>query len=324
MLQLKHISKHYGSKTVADDITLEVENGRILAILGRSGCGKSTLLKITAGLVEPDGGEVWINGSNVTRTPPERRRISLVFQDYALLPHLNALENVAFGLKMQGVCRVEAQLKAQTMLAEVGLADEAHRRTDSLSGGEQQRVALARALVTDPQLMLLDEPFSSLDTGLRQQLRQLAANHIRHRNIPAVLVTHDPEEAFALADQIALMHNGKIIQLAPPEVLVAAPADARAARLMGATNVNDTRYIPRQAIHFNHPQGQNAKITDYIRLPDRSLLSLIHPQHGEVRLHLDPTETDGLNLLPGSEWPLWIDARKIVWFQEDIFQRKVW
>lgn len=317
MLQLKHINKHYGSKTVADNITLEVAKGHILAILGRSGCGKSTLLKITAGLIEPDSGEVWINGSNLTRTPPEHRRISLVFQDYALLPHLNALQNVAFGLKMQGVHQAEARQKAQAMLTEVGLADEAQRRTHSLSGGEQQRVALARALVTDPKLMLLDEPFSSLDTGLRQQLRQLTANHIRHRNIPAVLVTHDPEEAFALADQIALMHNGRIIQLAAPGALIAAPSDARAARLIGADNVNDTRYIPRQAIHFNHPQGQNAKITAHTRLPDRSLLTLIHPQHGEIQLHLDPSETHNLNLQPGSEWPLWVNARKIVWFQQD-------
>lgn len=316
MLQLKHIYKHYGSKTVADDITLQVESGQILAILGRSGCGKSTLLKITAGLVQPDSGEVWINSKNVTRTPPERRHVSLVFQDYALLPHLNALQNIAFGLKMQGISQAEAHPKAHAMLTEVGLADEAQRRTDSLSGGEQQRVALARALVTDPHLMLLDEPFSSLDTVLRQQLRQLTANHIRHRNIPAVLVTHDPEEAFALADQIALMHNGRILQLAPPQTLINAPVNARAARLIGAANVNDIRYIPHHAIHFNHPQGQNAKITTHTHLPDRILLTLIHPQHGEIQLHLDPAETDGLNLQPGSDWPLWVDARKIVWFQQ--------
>lgn len=317
MLQLKHINKHYGSKTVADDITLQVENGQILAILGRSGCGKSTLLKITAGLVQPDSGEVWLNNQNITQTPPEHRHISLVFQDYALLPHLSVIQNVAFGLKMQGIHQAEAHQKAQAMLTEVGLADEAQRRTHSLSGGEQQRVALARALVTDPKLMLLDEPFSSLDTGLRQQLRQLTANHIRHRNIPALLVTHDPEEAFALADQIALMHQGSIIQLAPPQTLISTPADARAARLIGATNVNDIRYIPQHAIHFNHPQGQNAKITAHTRLPDRSLLTLIHPQHGEIQLHLDPAETSSLNLHPGSEWQLWVNARKIVWFQQD-------
>lgn len=314
MLQLKNINKRYGSKTVADNISFEVGNGMLLAVLGRSGCGKSTLLKIAAGLVEPDGGEIWINGENRTRTPPERRHISLVFQDYALLPHLTVLQNVAFGLKMRGIGKTETQRRAEAMLAEVGLADEAGRLPESLSGGEQQRVALARALVTEPQLMLLDEPFSSLDTALRSQLRNLAAENIRRRNIPAVMVTHDPEEAFALADRIALMHNGKIIQLADPDTLIAAPADARAARLIGAENVTDTRYIPQQALCFNHPQGAAGKILSHTRLPDRSLITLAHPQYGEIRLYLDPAEYGGPNLQPGSEWPLKIDESQVVRF----------
>ncbi|WP_373795715.1 ABC transporter ATP-binding protein [Neisseria dentiae] len=314
MLQLKHINKRYGGKTVADDISLEVNDGMLLAVLGRSGCGKSTLLKIAAGLVEPDSGEVWINGENRTRVPPERRHISLVFQDYALLPHLNVLQNVAFGLKMRGVGTTEAQRRAEAMLAEVGLADEAERRPESLSGGEQQRVALARALVTEPQLMLLDEPFSSLDTGLRSQLRQLTAENIRRRNIPAVMVTHDPEEAFALAGRIALMHNGRIIQLAEPDMLIAAPADARAARLIGAENVSNERYIPQQALCFNHPHGAASKIVSHTRLPDRSLITLRHPQHGDIRLYLDPAQSGNLNLQPGSEWPLGVDESQVVRF----------
>lgn len=314
MLQLKHINKRYGGKTVADDISLEVNDGMLLAVLGRSGCGKSTLLKIAAGLVEPDSGEVWITGENRTRIPPEHRHISLVFQDYALLPHLNVLQNVAFGLKMRGIGKAEAQRHAEAMLVEVGLADEAERRPENLSGGEQQRVALARALVTEPQLMLLDEPFSSLDTGLRGQLRQLAVENIRRRNIPAVMVTHDPEEAFALADRIALMHNGRIIQSATPDELIAAPADARAARLIGAENVNNERYIPQQALCFNHPHGAVSKIVSHTRLPDRSLITLRHPQHGDIRLYLDPAQSGNLNLQPGSEWPLGVDESRVVRF----------
>lgn len=314
MLQLKHIHKHYGEKTVADDINLEVGDGELLAILGRSGCGKSTLLKIIAGLVQADSGEVWINGADHTQRPPEQRGISLVFQDYALLPHLNTLQNVAFGLKMQGIGRKESYPKAMEMLAEVGLGNEAQRRVESLSGGEQQRVALARALVTDPQLMLLDESFSSLDTGLRHHLRQFTADHIRRRNIPAVMVTHDPEEAFTLADHIALMDDGKILQTATPDALINRPVNARAARLIGAYNVNDTHYIPQQALHFNQAGGTICTVTQFSRLPDHNLLGMQHPQYGEILLLPDPAQTEGLDLQTGSRWPLRIDEDKIVWF----------
>ena len=186
MLELIGIYKAFGSKTVADNISLSVADGKLLAVLGPSGCGKSTLLNIAAGLVAADSGEVWIGGENRSRMPPERRRVALMFQDYALLPHLNVWQNVAFGLKMQGVGKQEARRRAEAALAEVGLAAELGRRTDALSGGEQQRVALARALVVQPQLLLLDEPFSSLDTGLRRQLREQALAQIRRQNIPAV------------------------------------------------------------------------------------------------------------------------------------------
>ena len=147
MLALKHIRKAFAGKTVADNISLTVAEGKLLAVLGPSGCGKSTLLNIAAGLVAADGGEVWIGGENRSRMPPERRRVALMFQDYALLPHLNVWQNVAFGLKMQGVGKHEARRRAEAALAEVGLAAELGRRIDALSGGEQQRVALARALV---------------------------------------------------------------------------------------------------------------------------------------------------------------------------------
>ena len=212
MLALKHIRKAFAGKTVADNISLSVADGKLLAVLGPSGCGKSTLLNIAAGLVAADSGEVWIGGENRSRMPPERRRVALMFQDYALLPHLNVWQNVAFGLKMQGVDKHEARRRAEAALAEVGLAAELGRRIDALSGGEQQRVALARALAVQPQLLLLDEPFSSLDTGLRRQLREQTLAQIRRQHIPAVLVTHDPEEALALADHLALMQGGRIVQ----------------------------------------------------------------------------------------------------------------
>jgi len=187
MLQLKNIDKSFGTKQVAQNISLSVEGGGVLAVLGKSGCGKSTLLKIIAGLTRANGGEVWLNGRDITLMPSEKRNISLMFQDYALFPHLNAWQNAAFGLKMRKVPRKEAEQRARQALDEVGLGGEAERSVDSLSGGEQQRLALARALVTQPDLLLLDEAFSSLDTHLRHHLRTLTAERIRSQNIPAIL-----------------------------------------------------------------------------------------------------------------------------------------
>lgn len=315
MLKLNHIYKCFGDKTVAHDISLSVADGKLLAILGPSGCGKSTLLNIAAGLVAQDAGEVWIGGENRSRTPPERRRVALMFQDYALLPHLNAWQNVAFGLRMQGMAKSEAQSRAEAALAAVGLAAESSRKVEALSGGERQRVALARALAVQPQLLLLDEPFSSLDTGMRQQLRTQTLAQIRAQNIPAVLVTHDPEEAFALADHLALMQGGRIVQYGTPDEVLQRPADAWAARLIGAENVNGQRYIPQQALHFNHPQGEPGRLTALLRQPEYCRLTLAHPQHGEVVLNLGWHEAAGLALAEGSEWPLRVDDAQIVWFQ---------
>lgn len=233
MLQLKNINKRFGSKTVAQDINLNVEAGKILAVLGRSGCGKSTLLKTIVGLVHPDSGEVWLNGDNITDMPSEKRNISLMFQDYALLPHLTALDNVGFGLKMRRLPKAEIEEQSMQALRDIGLEHEAQRKPESLSGGEQQRLALARALITRPSLLLLDEAFSSLDTHLRHHLRTLTAERIRSQNIPAILVTHSAEEACTMADTIAIMHEGRILQHGTPETLIRRPINAQAALLLG-------------------------------------------------------------------------------------------
>ncbi|UOO81978.1 ABC transporter ATP-binding protein [Uruburuella testudinis] len=314
MLELKHIHKTFGAKTVADDISLTVADGSLTAILGPSGCGKSTLLNIAAGLVPPDSGEVWIGGENRTDTAAEKRQVALMFQDYALLPHLNVWQNVAFGLKMRGTGAAEARRRAETALAAVGLAAESGRRVDALSGGEQQRVALARALVVQPQLLLLDEPFSSLDTGLRQQLRGQTLAQVRAQNIPAVLVTHDPEEAFALADHLMLMQGGRMVQYGAPDALLQRPADAWAARLMGAINVEDARYIPQQALQFAHPQGQASRVVQSLALPDACRLRVLHPQHGEITLNLGWNEAAGRDIGAGSIWPVRVDEAQIVYF----------
>ncbi len=212
MLALKHIRKAFAGKTVADNISLSVADGKLLAVLGPSGCGKSTSLNIAAGLAAADSGEVWIGGENRSRMPPERRRVALMFQDYALLPHLNVWQNVAFGLKMQGVDKHEARRRAEAALAEVGLAAELGRRIDALSGGEQHARGAGARFGGAAATAFTRRAFSSLDTGLRRQLREQTLAQIRRQHIPAVLVTHDPEEALALADHLALMQGGRIVQ----------------------------------------------------------------------------------------------------------------
>jgi hypothetical protein len=207
MLQLKNINKRFGSKTVAQDINLNVEAGEILAVLGRSGCGKSTLLKTIAGLVRPDSGEVWLNGDNITDMPSEKRNISLMFQDYALLPHLSALDNVGFGLKMRRLPKAEIEEQSMQALRDIGLEHEAQRKPESLSGGEQQRLSLARALLHKPQILFLDEATNQLDDESALMLMQTLKQHLPDTLV--IGISHQPKIQ-ALFDS-SLNLNEKII-----------------------------------------------------------------------------------------------------------------
>ena len=312
MLQLKNINKRFGSKTVAQDINLNVEAGEILAVLGRSGCGKSTLLKTIVGLVRPDSGEVWLNGDNITDMPSEKRNISLMFQDYALLPHLSALDNVGFGLKMRRLPKAEIEKQSMQALRDIGLEHEAQRKPESLSGGEQQRLALARALITRPSLLLLDEAFSSLDTHLRHHLRTLTAERIRSQNIPAILVTHSAEEACTMADTIAIMHEGRILQHGTPETLIRRPVNAQAALLLGLANTDDTRYIPQHAIRFD-PNGTAVRISEAVPLAEGTRLTLVHPQYGDL-IWYPHTDQNTDKPPTGQEIRISVDESQIVWF----------
>ncbi|UBQ57216.1 ABC transporter ATP-binding protein [Alysiella filiformis] len=306
MLQLHHIHKTYRQHTVCHNINLTVQQGELLAILGKSGSGKSTLLNVIAGLVSADSGDVFINQIRHTHTPPERREIAMMFQDFALLPHLNVWQNVAFGLKMRGVPAQQARTLAENRLAEVGLHNHAERTINQLSGGEQQRVALARALVVEPKVLLLDEPFSSLDTHLRQQLQQQIRQLVKQRHIPAVLVSHDPAEACLMADQIALLHSGSLIQHGTPQALCAQPINAAAARLLGCLNVRDTHYVPPTAIHLG--QGEPCTLIQSARQPHGWLLVLQHPIWGEISTLSDQAP-------PNQHIAVQIDETQIVHFQ---------
>ena len=210
MLELRHISKQWDHRPLLADVSLRVPAGETVALLGASGSGKSTLLKIAAGLEAPDAGTVWFDGVDITALAPERRGFALMFQDFALFPHLNVADNVAFGLIEQRVGKTQARERAREMLQRFGLGERASARVWTLSGGEQQRVALARALITQPRALLLDEPFSALDATLRDQLRAEFRERIREAGMAAMLVTHDEAEARAMAQHAWGVQDGAL------------------------------------------------------------------------------------------------------------------
>jgi len=213
MLELRDIAKQWDHRPLLDGIHLQVQSGETVALLGASGSGKSTLLKIVAGLDAPERGSVWFDGKDITHRPPERRGFALMFQDFALFPHLNVQDNVAFGLREQSVGKAAAREQARELLARFGLAAHATARVWTLSGGEQQRVALARALITRPRVLLLDEPFSALDASLREQLRTEFRDRIQTAGMSAIVVTHDEHEARAMAQHAWGVQGGRLVAL---------------------------------------------------------------------------------------------------------------
>lgn len=210
MLELRDISKQWDHRPLLAGVNLRVPAGETVALLGASGSGKSTLLKIAAGLEAPDAGSVWFDGVDITALPPEQRGFALMFQDFALFPHLNVADNVAFGLVEQRVRKTEARARARALLQRFGLGTHADSRVWTLSGGEQQRVALARALITQPRALLLDEPFSALDATLREQLRSEFRERILEAGMAAILVTHDEAEARAMAQRAWGVKDGAL------------------------------------------------------------------------------------------------------------------
>ena len=213
MLEMRNLHKRFNERIVADGVNLSVAAGEVVALLGPSGSGKSTLLKIVAGLETADQGSVWFGGQDVTQLPPERRGFALMFQDFALFPHLNVLDNVAFGLVEQRIPKTAARARARDLLERFGLGNHAAAKVWLLSGGEQQRVALARALITAPRALLLDEPFSALDAELRVSLRAEFSQRIQDAGMATLLVTHDESEARAMAQSGVRLTEGRLTTL---------------------------------------------------------------------------------------------------------------
>jgi len=233
MLELRQIRLAFGNLEVLRGIDLTVEDGEVLALLGPSGSGKSTLLRVVAGLQRPDAGTVLWNGQDLTRVPPHRRNFGFMFQDFALFPHRSVGENVAFGLRMRHMDRGEIESRVREVLKWVGLSEFQHRPVTNLSGGEQQRVALARSLAPEPQLLMLDEPLGSLDRVLRERLALELRGLLSDPAITGLYVTHDQEEAFTVADRVAIMNEGRIVQAGSPADLWLRPESEWVARFLG-------------------------------------------------------------------------------------------
>ncbi|MDP3177438.1 MAG: ABC transporter ATP-binding protein, partial [Spirochaetaceae bacterium] len=245
MLELRGIAKVWPRLTVRAELTLgEVET---VSILGPSGCGKSTLLRIVAGLERPDEGRVLLDGADLTAVSPERRGIGMVFQDFALFPHMSAQANIEYGPRIRGRPRAVRERLARALAASLGIEALLDRSPSTLSGGEQQRVALARTLAASPRIVLLDEPLSSLDYGLRRRLRSEIAARVREAGAASLHVTHDVEEAFAVADRVVLMREGSIVSQGSPEELYSAPRDAWTASFLGLGPVIPVSRIVRES-----------------------------------------------------------------------------
>jgi multiple sugar transport system ATP-binding protein len=237
-LSLKGISKNFGGRTILHNLDLNVGDGECVALLGPSGCGKSTALRLIAGLDQPDSGSISINGAEMNNVPAEDRRIGMVFQSYALFPHLSVRENLELGLRMRGSHGAARDQRIKTILEVLQLSHQAHQRPAQLSGGQRQRVALARALLRDPLVYLLDEPMSNLDAQLREELRPELKRLMLGGSQPVVYVTHDQQEAMALADRIAVMRHGRIEQIGTPRELYHHPATSFVAQFIGRPQMN--------------------------------------------------------------------------------------
>jgi ABC-type Fe3+/spermidine/putrescine transport system ATPase subunit len=237
LLEVRSVAKRFGTNEVLKTISLEIASGEFITLLGESGSGKTTMLRLIAGFEQPSSGEIWMNGQRLDRLPPYKRRVNTVFQQYALFPHLNVRDNVAYGLRVTSIAADEVSSRVSDALRMVKMDSFAAARPSTLSGGQQQRVALARALVNRPLLLLLDEPLSALDANLRKQMQSELKALQREVGITFFFVTHDQEEAMALSDRIALLRCGRLEQIASPREIYSQPATAYTAQFIGQTNL---------------------------------------------------------------------------------------
>src|SRR5271157_6217435 len=279
MLEIRGIHKSYEAQSLLQGISFLVGTGETICLLGPSGSGKSTLLRIIAGLEPPAAGQILWDGNDLASTPPHLRDFGLVFQDYALFPHLDAFDNVAFGLKMKNWKSDEIKTRLAEVLELVNLRGFEHRKVTDLSGGEQQRVALARALAPRPRLLMFDEPLGALDRALREDLLNELRGILHQTQIPAIYVTHDQDEAFTIADRVLLLHDGQIVQEGTPADVWSMPNSVWAAQFLGLGNIIDGKIISGKKVEtkaggFSVKCGHPQQARENIRLLVRPLEAL--------------------------------------------------
>ena len=334
MLQIVNVSHAYGKFVSLRGVSLELQAGEIVCLLGPSGCGKTTLLRIVAGLEAARAGELRFDGGEISQVPAHQRRFGLMFQDYALFPHLNAADNIAYGLKRQGLAKGQIAIEVEALLERVGLTGLGKRDIASLSGGQQQRVALARSLAPRPRLLMLDEPLGSLDAQLRDQLALELRQIIKDAGLSALYVTHDHREAYAIADRIAVMNIGCIEQAATPYDLYRQPRRAFVARFLGLRNIFATdgsqtvsricdALLPRETdakTVLIHPAGitlQPPHVGSSMRLDGRLTSAVFRGGHYDLSIALDgETElfcaSPSLPAAPGESIRLYIQASALI------------
>jgi len=285
-ISVANLTKRFGPLAVVSEVSLSIEEGELFTLLGPSGCGKTTLLRLVAGFYAPDGGEIRFDDRVVNAVPPHERGIGMVFQNYALWPHMSVSENVSYGLKLRKVSSSEIAERVRGVLHKVGLTGLGDRYPGQLSGGQQQRVALARALVLNPQILLLDEPLSNLDAKIRVQVRAEIRKLQKELGITTIYVTHDQEEALTLSDRIAVFNQGKVFQVGPPKALYERPANRFVADFIGINNLVDgtVRAIegPLRTVRVETAVGEISAIYDErLHVGDRCVIC-IRPENAAV------------------------------------------
>ncbi len=307
VIRLENLSKRFDDEYAVQDVNLDVRHGEFLTLLGPSGCGKTTILRLIAGFEQPDEGRVFIGGRPMDGLPPDQRRVNTVFQSYALFPHMNVFDNVAFGLRMEGAPKGEVRERVMDALRIVHLEKFAQRRPDSLSGGQQQRVAIARAVVNKPRALLLDEPLSALDYKLRQRMQMELKQLRRTLGITFIFVTHDQEEAFSMSDRVAVLNQGRIEQLGTPVEVYEEPVNLFVAEFVGQTNILDAVAGERVGGEVGGEAGGRVKatvegmettlLTGKEFAPGKNIKVVLRPE--DLLVERDVPEDDDKLWLPG-------------------------
>ena len=300
IIEIKNVSKTYGDNTVLNNLSLNIRKNEFLTLLGPSGCGKTTTLKILAGFENSDIGKVLFNDEDISALPPYKRQLNTVFQKYALFPHMNVYENIAFGLKIKKVSKNEIDKKVSEMLKLVALEGFEKRSIDSLSGGQQQRVAIARALVNEPKVLLLDEPLGALDLKLRKEMQSELKRIQQRLGITFIFVTHDQEEALTMSDTIVVMNKGIIQQMGSPEDIYNEPANAFVADFIGESNIVDGIMLEDLKVEFcNHvftcvDKGFNSnEVVEVVIRPED--IEIISPEKGMITGKVNSVKFKGVH-----------------------------